>query len=290
MSNDTSAEPNEFGPNYLGYYKHLLMELLCDKESNSPVMESAEPSMGHSKGDQGIYRQDSGKSKSYSGSVSFFTEGIGKGFPEYKKERLKSVLHETAVSLNQEADEMLGHILATFQIGSDQKEKLLSCYASGPDEDVPSPLCRKKRKASPSLLSNASEKFSSLPSFETIEQVYKDIHPIQDDGEISQAAVGTYSAKLLGKLCKMEQDLDEYVNEVVSHCRPMTHAEKQQLGSRIQKLPEKALDRVVEIFEVRNFPARQHSNNVFINLEEQDNVTLWRLYYYVETVLKANKR
>ncbi|XP_072965802.1 uncharacterized protein [Typha angustifolia] len=261
MSNDTSAEPNEFGPNYLGYYKHLLMELLYDKESNSPVMESAEPSMGHSKGDQGIYRQDSGKSKSYSGSVSFFTEGIGKGFPEYKKERLKSVLHETAVSLNQEADEMLGHILATFRIGSDQKEKLLSCYASGPDEDVPSPLCRKKRKASPSLMSNASEKFSSLPSFETIEQ-----------------------------LCKMEQDLDEYVNEVVSHCRPMTHAEKQQLGSRIQKLPEKALDRVVEIFEVRNFPARQHSDNVFINLEEQDNVTLWRLYYYVETVLKANKR
>lgn len=51
-------------------------------------------------------------------------------------------------------------------------------------------------------------------------------------------------------------------------CRPMTNAEKQQLGRRIQKLPGEALGGVVDIFRQRNSPATDFPDDVFVNLEE----------------------
>jgi Bromodomain extra-terminal - transcription regulation len=49
----------------------------------------------------------------------------------------------------------------------------------------------------------------------------------------------------------------------------MTSAEKQQLGRMIQKLPEKAYDRLIEIFQSRNPFSRQNSDSVVIDLEKQ---------------------
>lgn len=51
-------------------------------------------------------------------------------------------------------------------------------------------------------------------------------------------------------------------------CRPMTNAEKQQLGRRIQKLPGEALGGVVDIFRQRNSSATDFPDDVFVNLEE----------------------
>ncbi|KAL9289849.1 hypothetical protein ACSQ67_024380 [Phaseolus vulgaris] len=67
----------------------------------------------------------------------------------------------------------------------------------------------------------------------------------------------------------------------------MTLAEKQQLQSLIQKLPSRNLDRVVELLR-RNRPAEEQSyDQIFVDLETEDNASLWRLYYYVEAVEKA---
>lgn len=69
----------------------------------------------------------------------------------------------------------------------------------------------------------------------------------------------------------------------------MTLTEKQQLQKLIQKLPPRNLDRVVEIIE-RNKPFRkQKSDAILVDLEEEDNVTLWRLYIYVKAVENAGK-
>ncbi|OAY84453.1 hypothetical protein ACMD2_03866 [Ananas comosus] len=278
MSTDSSKKQNEFGPDYFGYYKHLLLELFSSKEDLTfPVPGPDEPSDGFSEGVQGIHKQGvGGNDKSYCGLVSFFAEGIGGGLSDYKKERLKAILHETAVCLNHEADEMLSHIVAACQIESDRREKeQSSCYANATDDNLTGgTLCSKKRKASSSPNVNTSDGFADFTSSEIVRQVCRDIQAKQGNGEICEEAVKKDSSELLTKICKMEQDLDELLNEVVSQCRPMTNAEKQQLGRRIQKLPPKALDRVVEIYQIRN---------------SSDNVTLWRLYYYVETALKANK-
>lgn len=82
----------------------------------------------------------------------------------------------------------------------------------------------------------------------------------------------------------------------------------------IKGLPPKNLDRVVELVE-RGKPAEKRSHdNIFVDLEKevqekprdafyeitlililtcvlhlQSNVTLWRLYYYVQAVEKARK-
>lgn len=57
-------------------------------------------------------------------------------------------------------------------------------------------------------------------------------------------------------------------------CRAMTSAEKQQLGRRIQKLPEKAYDHLIEIFQSRNPFSRQNSDSVLIDLEKQVSLSL----------------
>jgi len=96
------------------------------------------------------------------------------------------------------------------------------------------------------------------------------------------------SAGLLGKLGKMAQGVDDLLNTAASKCRPMSKEEKIELGKRIRKLPEEALNCVVEIITARKL-ASQKSDKITMKLGELDDATLWRLYNHVEYVLKENK-
>ncbi|KAK8965116.1 hypothetical protein KSP40_PGU016226 [Platanthera guangdongensis] len=71
--------------------------------------------------------------------------------------------------------------------------------------------------------------------------------------------------------------------------RPMTKAEKEQLGRLIKKLPEKALDHAVQIIQHGGNLSKGHPSQVFVDLEKQDDMTLWRLQYYAHSILKVNK-
>lgn len=288
MPKDSYTKQNEVGPNYLGYYKHLFLKLFSQNEDIAlPLLGSnSEPSVGFT---DVIHNQDKGgKGKSCGDSGSFFAGGIGEDLSEFKKEKLKSVIHESAVCFNQEADEIFSKILAAFQAESDQREKELSSGCpSASDEDMTNPSCR-KRKASSSPISSGYYIYADIRNSQSVRQVYNDIQTVRGNDEIFQDAMEK-SNEISEQLCKVEQDLEGFLDVVVSKSRAMTRAEKQQLGKQIQKLPEKAFDRVAEIFQQRNLSARHLSDNIFINLEEQDNVTLWRLYYYVQTVQKANK-
>ncbi|CAO1942718.1 unnamed protein product [Urochloa humidicola] len=111
---------------------------------------------------------------------------------------------------------------------------------------------------------------------------------MEQSGETCQEAVKKLSTGLLGKLGKMAQGVDDLLNTAVSKCRSMSTEEKVELGRRIRKLPEEALNHVVEIITARKL-ASQGSDRITMNLRELDDATLWRLYYYVEYVLKENK-
>lgn len=52
-------------------------------------------------------------------------------------------------------------------------------------------------------------------------------------------------------------------------CRPMTCIEKHRLGKMIRKLPEKALDRVIQILKLSNFSANDLPERIFVDLEKE---------------------
>ncbi|XP_020265295.1 uncharacterized protein LOC109840888 isoform X1 [Asparagus officinalis] len=268
--NTASPKQNEFSPNYFAYYKHVILDLLSENGTcflPSMEVDSAVPvGMG-------------------CGSSSYFSEAVAVGLSEFKKERLLATLNESSSCFNREADEILEHILAAKDIDSNLREKEHdgSYSKAASEEDLDMPLYKRKRKSHPDNI-----KYSSGNSV-SFKQVYKTIQALQGEDEICHEDVEKYTSQLLAKLDKMEESLEDYLNTVVSTCRPMTCIEKHRLGKQIRKLPAKALDRVVEILQPSNFSANNLPETVFVNLEEQDDVKLWRVYYYVELVAKTNK-
>ncbi|KAK2969759.1 hypothetical protein RJ640_028039 [Escallonia rubra] len=95
--------------------------------------------------------------------------------------------------------------------------------------------------------------------------------------------------ELFASLWGMKQKLEELLDTVMYNCRPMTRPEKQQLKQLIQKLPPRNLDRVVELIQRRDPRENYNSDEIHVDLEDKDNVTLWRLHHYVEAVDNARK-
>ncbi|KAJ4729341.1 Transcription factor like [Melia azedarach] len=112
---------------------------------------------------------------------------------------------------------------------------------------------------------------------------------LETNGPQVDKTVKKYSDELFAKLEHMEQQLEELLNAVMSKCRPMTRAEKQELRKLIQMLPQRNLNRVVEIVQHSKLAETRSSGELFVDLEQEDNVTLWRLYYYVKAVEKAGE-
>ncbi|XP_020589383.1 uncharacterized protein LOC110030800 isoform X2 [Phalaenopsis equestris] len=205
-------------------------------------------------------------------------------FPEFKKERLKAILNESVDCLTQETDRINDQIIAKLHMELDSSDKKkLSSHSHKSDERING--SSRKRKAS-SIASKDSGDANILIQ-NPIGKVHNDPQVLQGNAEIGKD-LQKNSAELQEELDKMEQGLEEFINDIFSKCRPMSGAEKELLGRLIKKLPEKAFDRVVEIV-LRNKPSEAEPSEVFVDLETQDNITLWRLYYYVQTVLKVNK-
>lgn len=113
MSEEDAAysKQNESGPDYAAYYKRLVLDLLSqDGNFSAPSMEvdSALPAGKYSDGEaKGSHSDHKGrKVNRFCGSGSYFTESVGKGLSEFKKERLISVLGESATRFHREADEV----------------------------------------------------------------------------------------------------------------------------------------------------------------------------------------
>ncbi|ESR59906.1 hypothetical protein CICLE_v10015858mg [Citrus x clementina] len=294
------------------------------------------------------------------GTVSSFSNSIGAGFTDFKKERLRSLLRQGVFGLAPEVDEMLDPVIAMCQLQSQVRNRKYSpnvneVACKGDAEQVP----RKKLKTSiysshsslkhgscregsvsngidsKSLDAALSEKEMSnfkkncahchcqntsqltspngpkslcdgcISSYGKDKDLHSDsnIGADKENGEVDddlqfllesdssevEETVKKYSDELFATLGHMEQKLEELLNTVVSRCRPMTRPEKQELRKLIQKLPQNNLARVVEIVQHSKLADSRPSDEYFVDLEKEDNVTLWRLFYYVKAVEKARE-
>eukprot|EP00262_Sarcandra_glabra_P007443 TRINITY_DN20264_c0_g1_i1.p1 TRINITY_DN20264_c0_g1~~TRINITY_DN20264_c0_g1_i1.p1 ORF type:complete len:303 (+),score=58.06 TRINITY_DN20264_c0_g1_i1:176-1084(+) len=285
---------NALGPNYFGFYKHKIVDLLSPKEDflspfSGQDSDSSARSCSRAKvEDIGNHCFSGNEADSCSGSGSLFGDAIGGGLSEFKRERVKAHLKQSVIVLNHEVDEILDQVLEIYQFQTDSREKeLLPCYSSASDKDLSKPLCKKQKLASSSYY-NYMPRHPGTASSESHGQMDKDFQALFEKGGLQpEEGVGKSRDKFLEKLGQMEQNLEEFLDILMSKCRPMTRVEKQKLRQRIQKLPPKALDRVVDIIRRRK-PSETIADEIHIDLDSEDIVTLWRLHYYVETVANAN--
>ncbi|XP_048230307.1 uncharacterized protein LOC8260352 isoform X3 [Ricinus communis] len=258
-----SADLNKAGPDYFSFYTGEVKSLLSQDEDFLPF--AAE--LSGNKCGEGEVRGNVIVEPS-SGS---FLSSVGAGLSDHKKERLKSLLLQALAVLTPEADES--------QVRSRKMGATSECEIGQ----------NKKRSKMSSSSSTSFSKPASPVSSESCREVDDDLHfLLQSDASLVEETIRKYSDQLFATLSCMEKQLEELLDNVVSTCRPMTLIEKKHLQKLIQKLPPKNLNRVVEIVQ-HSKPEAQSCEEIFIDLELEDNIMLWRLYYYIEAVEKAKK-
>ncbi|EOY02588.1 Uncharacterized protein TCM_017018 isoform 3 [Theobroma cacao] len=246
-----SVKQFKAGPDFFGFYAREIADLLSQNESTLSTSNASELS-------QGKYGMVNGKEAmdcSHQDASSLFENSIGAGFSDFKKGKLKALLRQSVNDLSMEVDEMLDPVVAMSQLRYKLKSNNSLVAASN---DNVAKIASKKPKMSSSC-SSASITANSCP-----------IKP--------ESCV---------ELLHMEQKLEETLDTIMSKCRPMTLIEKQQLQKLIQKLPQENLVRVVDIIQRGRPAGKSRGEEIFVDLEQEKNVTLWRLYYHVEAVEKA---
>ncbi|KAF3773455.1 Transcription factor [Nymphaea thermarum] len=268
---------NEAGPDFIGYYKQRIQDLFVPNEPSlllpsGHCQPRAEISPGavqfsdvERHANQGVETD-----ADYDSDVMFSSE-LGENLSDFGKGMLKTVLQECVFVLNQEVEEQL---MENFvELISTSPESDNNAPASPlPSVDKDNEPAYKKGRAMP-LADNISVKTSGHgQSTQQFEEATK-----------------SQSVNFSAKLKHMELQLDEFLDVLVSKSRSMTYAEKVQLRWLIEQLPAEALDRVVEILGKRNPSASKCSEKIHIELDSEDHVTLWRLYYYARAVSVASK-
>ncbi|KAK4272137.1 hypothetical protein QN277_020728 [Acacia crassicarpa] len=260
------------GPNYFGYYSHEVVNLLSQDENNlqSASQTSPQKSSGQDNGKSPYEHRNS--SGSLNGDVS-----------DFKKERLRSLLRQSATDLSSEVNEMLEPVLGLRRLHSRLKgEKHSSSDAVAvPDDDAAEVPSKQQKGDGNQLGPNTSLEDKS-------KEVNDDLRfLLESDQVLVDEMVKKHADWLSGRLGYMEQQLELILNAVTSTCRPMTIDEKQQLRKQIQMLPPRNVDRVVEIISQSKPVEEQPCDELHVDLEKEDNITLWRLYYYVKAVERA---
>ncbi|XP_015879011.1 uncharacterized protein LOC107415232 [Ziziphus jujuba] len=316
MSEDSrglAVSPGHYkvGPDYFGYYKREVVELVSQDEDFLPLAsKTSEISGGTS---EKVARDGKmGHSKKVTGSL--FCNGIRDGLSDLKRERLKALLRQSVNVLAPEVEEMLEPVVSMCRLQSQIKSRrcLQRPTLVASEGDPGQSPYKKKAKISSSSPSNnlpalrgptghglnVFQKNGFCDDTETAKCITSPEEPKVDDDlqflldsdsiEVKEI-MEKHSNELSATLGHMEQQLEELLDIVVSKCRPMTLAEKQQLRRLIQGLPPKNLERVVEIIQRSKPENKEPCDEIHVDLEKESNATLWRLYYYVEAFERTRK-
>ncbi|XP_049371757.1 uncharacterized protein LOC125836608 isoform X2 [Solanum verrucosum] len=282
MGRVASTECNRQGPDYFGLFASEVAELISQDEDFLPISDQIFEKNGKV---NGAVEEKNSSMNSYiakefrytGGSASLFSDCFGSHVSNFGMERLKLLLRQSIVALSQEVDE-------------DSKRENLNISPSRGDttNDV------KKldgEQVKESLAKKDQNEFGSNAG-ETPEDgdVHNDLQfLLQNDSAKVESLIEKHCDELVSTLGYMEERLEELLDIVMSNCRLMTFPEKQHLRQLIRDLPPKNLDRVVQIF-CRGKQVERHScSEVYVDLENEDKATLWRLYFYIETVENAKR-
>ncbi|CAH9088179.1 unnamed protein product [Cuscuta epithymum] len=324
MGCDASNVGNVTGPDYFSFYKCEIAELLSQDGDSPPSSLRTPVSSDNHHGNMATAKENN-----TANSSSLFSDCIGPEVSETKIEKLKSLLRQSVFSLSQDVDEMVDPVLKMCELksvllgfsdsllsisavdapGADQGnpcKKLKPSHLSSPastsesqgsqERSDPEPFnnsCRLKRKVGrEALLMN--EKSNDCLSDASVGAAKEDgvddhVFLLQSERSIVEEGLKRESDDLLAMLSHMEQELEELLDAVMSKCRLMTLLEKQQLQRMIKNLPPRNLDGVLKIIQCHRQSDTFYSNQIHIDLEKEDNITLWRLYFYVEAVENAKK-
>lgn len=96
-----SPEGNELGPDYFGYYKREVVELLSQDEDLLPCASQT----SETSGEVGGKGNESGP---------LFSNGIQSGLSDLKRERLKTLLRQGVKALTPEVEEVFWNLYSLF--------------------------------------------------------------------------------------------------------------------------------------------------------------------------------
>ncbi|KAL5717999.1 hypothetical protein ACHQM5_010945 [Ranunculus cassubicifolius] len=301
MSRVTESE-SEVGPDLFAYYTREIEELFSQKDH----VPSVSPRPVTSAGTLAIF-EDSGSGDSNSKAnelpgtrlaKKLFCNGVGDSLSVLKEERVKASLKQSVKAFGKKTNETLKSVLDVIKTKKQLVAKECVTKTSSPTNSMSNQSPCKKQKISSSLSSAGVAIQSGTPGTFSGKEVIKSLRSLVDidesvisDEKLMENAdflLKTSSDELHEKMENMEQQLENYLNVITSNCRKMTIEEKVELRNLIEKLPTKNLDRVVDIIlQRRKLPEGEAGNVLHVDLENEDNVTLWRLYYYVEAVERA---
>lgn len=292
MDLEVLYQQNRIGPDIFGFYRHEIVDLLAQDvdETLSQLTSRAKESVN-------VYpnaAQENGKQTDSTSRVSsLFSNSIQDAVPDIKKELLKSSLRQSVRALTQEVNEIVDPVIRIrhmISFLSSENQGLAGKDPAG--ENSTEPPCKKQKTSS----SNAKrdlfpdQKIDAVNETGEVNETLKFLLESEDSLQLKET-ITRHSDELDAELNHMQEQLEELLDAIVSKCRPMTRQEKLELCKLIQKLPPKNLDRVVEIIQVHRGKSLDtlSSDEIFVELEEQGNVTLWRLYFYVKAVENARK-
>ncbi|GLU02145.1 hypothetical protein SLE2022_194110 [Rubroshorea leprosula] len=275
-----STEQSGGGPDYFSYYTHEIVRLLSENEDIMVAPASNTPELP-----EGKCQRISGKERiSYNcdNAGPAFGNSLGASISDFKKERLNVLLMQSVNDLSKEVEEMLDPVLSMHRLKCQIRNKSSRDSGAASNGDA-GQVNSEELKMSPSSLSTGVPANSSKEEDDDLQFL------LQSDSQLVEQTVKKYSDELSNTLGHMEQRLEDLLDTLIAKCRQMTPAEKQQLQKWIQKLPQENLGRVAEIIQHKKPAGKKHQDDIFVNLELEENVTLWRLYFYVQAVENAKK-
>ncbi|EOA17323.1 hypothetical protein CARUB_v10005596mg [Capsella rubella] len=233
-----SLERSRNGPDFFGYYRAQVEDLLSQEEK-----------VPHHK------HEATHKSSS---------EVIGAELSDLKNEKLNALLRQCVLDSVPEADEMQSRVESLHLM---------------------SQLSNKKPSIPP------TDEEPVIPADPTFKEVEDDLKLLmKSDPSLVKEIVSKHSSDLRSQINEMQQQLEKVLDNVVTTCRPMRRGEKRELQKSIKELPGPNLERVAEIIK-NHYVAlgREMPDDVIVNMEEEDDILLWRLHYCVATIKSARR-
>ncbi|CAJ1786435.1 unnamed protein product [Sphenostylis stenocarpa] len=221
MSNDssftTSDKYERVGPDYFGYYSAEVVNLLSLDEDVLPVSNEL-PELPKSKYEEGRKQNLVNQSGNCSGPL--YSNGVGAGLSDFKKDRLKSLLRQSVISLSSEVDEVVEPVFATYHLQSKLKCKSHSVNGTpSVSNDVVQGHSKKLNVSSSSSSAKFLEQTTNVNP-QCSSKISDDVKLLlENDSEEVVEMVKKYSNELSRTLGYMEEKLELLLDTTMLKCR-----------------------------------------------------------------------